>query len=109
MNSTYKTNEINNGRTIEYVVNSIMRTLVYEHILTQKHLYLINIYEANFIIVNKMVKCAPKTINAINRLRPLAISDTITNTFEQILQHHIDVNKKTTKKDNKNKSIKQLI
>jgi hypothetical protein len=98
MNSSYKTNELNDGRTIEYVVNSVMRTLVYEHILAQKHLYLINIYEASLIIVNKMVKCKPKTINAINRLRPLAISDTITNMFEQILLHHIDVNKKTIKK-----------
>ena len=70
---------------------------MYEHILTLKHLYLININEASFIIVNKMVKCKPKTINAISRLRPLAISETTANMFERILLHHIDVNKKTTK------------
>ena len=52
-----------------------------------------------------MVKCKPKTINAINRLRPLAISDTITNMFEQILLHHIDVNKKTIKKTTKTKTL----
>ena len=78
-----------------------MRTLVYEHILAQKHLYLININKASLIILNKMIKCKPKTINAINRLRPLAISETIANMFERILLHHIDVNKKTTKKTTK--------
>ena len=102
MNSTYKTNEINNGRPIGYVGNSIMRILMYEYILSQN--YIINIYEANFIVINKMIKCAPKTTNAMNQLRPLAISDTITNKFEQILQHHIDVNKKNTKKTTKTKA-----
>ena len=110
MNSTFKTNVINNGRPIGYVGNSIMRTLVYENILAQKHLYMINIYEAKSIDVNKMIKCAPKTINTILQLRQLTISDTLTNTFEQILQQYIYVNKKNTKRDNKRKSTnKQLI
>jgi hypothetical protein len=61
-----------------------MRTLVYEHILSQKHLYLININEASFIIIKKMVEGKPKTTKAINRFRPLVgTNSTILHGFKQ--------------------------
>ena len=109
MNSTLKTNVINNSRPIGYVGNSIMRTLVYENILAHKHIYMIKIYENKSIVANKMIKCAPKTTNTIFKLRQLTISDTLTNTFEQILQQYIDVNKKNTKETPKQSTNKQII
>jgi hypothetical protein len=89
-----ETDELIYNNIVKYVINNTMRTIKYEHILARKYHYLTKCNKASLSIISKIIKGKLKTINSINQLKPLAISEITSNMLEPTLLHYIDLNKK---------------